>query len=57
MWYSENFDGMRETQNSLTGLDLTATREGGFAIILARDAVLGKVFGTEMTELRDAGLW
>ena len=34
--------GCGKTQNFLTGRDMTATREAGFAIILARDAVLGK---------------
>ena len=38
--------------------DLTATREAGFAKILARDVMFGKktVFGIEMSEVRNAGL-
>ena len=51
--------GIRENEKILDGIrDSTATREAGFAEILARDGVLGKkaVFGVEISEVRDAGL-
>ena len=48
----------RGSEKSKIWWDLNTTLEAGFAIILARDAVLKKkmVFGIEMTEVRDVGL-
>ena len=49
---------LRDSEKSKILRDLNTTLEAGFAIILARDAVLRKkmVFGIEMTEFRDVGL-
>ena len=49
---------LRDSEKSKILRDLNTTLEAGFAIILARDAVLRKkmVFGIEMTEVRDVGL-
>lgn len=49
---------LRDSGKSKILWDLNTTLEAGFAIILARDAVLRKkmVFGIEMTEVRDVGL-
>ena len=51
-------DRPRGSEKSKILSDLNTTLEEGFAIILARDAVLKKkmVFGIEMTEVRDVGL-
>ena len=52
--------GIRENEKCIEAIrDFTATREGGFTKILARETVLGKkaVLEVEMTEVRDrAGL-
>ena len=49
---------LRDSEKSKILRDLNTALEAGFAIILARDAVLRKkmVFGIEMTEVRDVGL-
>ena len=49
---------LRDSEKSKILRDLNTTLEAGFAIILARDAVLRKkmVFGIEMTEFRDVVL-
>ena len=49
---------LRDSEKSQILRDLNTALEAGFAIILARDAVLRKkmVFGIEMTEVRDVGL-
>ena len=49
---------LRDSKKSKILRDLNTALEAGFAIILARDAVLRKkmVFGIEMTEVRDVGL-
>ena len=49
---------LRDSEKSKILRDLNTALEAGFAIILARDAVLRKkmVFGIEMTEFRDVGL-
>lgn len=46
---------LRDSEKSKILRDLNTALEAGFAIILARDAVLRKkmVFGIEMTEFRD----
>ena len=49
---------LRDSEKSKILRDLNTALEAGFAIILARDAVLRKkmVFGIETTEVRDVGL-